>query len=79
LKHRMNGVVIADDSDQILFANAVFEEMTGTPRDGIIGIKVEDDQSIVETQKKSGRVVATAKTTVPPDGTTATIPLRRQR
>jgi sigma-B regulation protein RsbU (phosphoserine phosphatase) len=32
-----DGVVIADDSSQILFANAVFEEMTGTPRSEIIG------------------------------------------
>jgi phosphoserine phosphatase RsbU/P len=32
-----DGVVIADDSNQILFANAVFEEMTGTPRSKIIG------------------------------------------
>ena len=30
-------VVIADDSNQILFANAVFEETTGTPRSEIIG------------------------------------------
>jgi sigma-B regulation protein RsbU (phosphoserine phosphatase) len=32
-----DGVVIADESNQILFANAVFEEMTGTPRSEIIG------------------------------------------
>jgi phosphoserine phosphatase RsbU/P len=32
-----DGVVITDDSNQILFANAVFEEMTGTPRSEIIG------------------------------------------
>jgi phosphoserine phosphatase RsbU/P len=32
-----DGVVIADDSNQILFANAVFEEMTGTPRSEIVG------------------------------------------
>ena len=32
-----DGVVIADDSNQILFANSVFEEMTGTPRSEIIG------------------------------------------
>jgi PAS domain S-box-containing protein len=32
-----DGVIIADDSDQILFANAVFEEMTGIPRSEIIG------------------------------------------
>jgi sigma-B regulation protein RsbU (phosphoserine phosphatase) len=32
-----DGVVITDDSDQILFVNAVFEEMTGFPRSQIIG------------------------------------------
>jgi PAS domain S-box-containing protein len=32
-----DGVVIADDSNQVLFANAVFEEMTGIPRSEIIG------------------------------------------
>ena len=32
-----DGVVIADDSDQILFVNAVFEEMTGFSRSQVIG------------------------------------------
>jgi phosphoserine phosphatase RsbU/P len=32
-----DGVVIAGDSDQILFVNTVFEEMTGFPRSQIIG------------------------------------------
>ena len=32
-----DGVVILDDSDQILFVNSVFEEMTGIPRREIIG------------------------------------------
>ena len=32
-----DGVVIADDSEQILFVNAVFEEMTGIPRGQIVG------------------------------------------
>jgi PAS domain S-box-containing protein len=32
-----DGVVIADDCDQILFVNTVFEEMTGFPRSQIIG------------------------------------------
>ena len=32
-----DGVVIADESDQILFVNTVFEEMTGIPRSEIIG------------------------------------------
>src|ERR1700730_162153 len=32
-----DGVVIADDSGQILFVNTVFEEMAGIPRSEIIG------------------------------------------
>jgi len=32
-----DGVAIADESDQILFVNTVFEEMTGFPRSQIIG------------------------------------------
>jgi sigma-B regulation protein RsbU (phosphoserine phosphatase) len=32
-----DGVVIADDSERILFVNAVFEEMTGIPRSQIVG------------------------------------------
>ena len=32
-----DGVVIADEFDQILFVNTVFEEMTGIPRSEIIG------------------------------------------
>jgi sigma-B regulation protein RsbU (phosphoserine phosphatase) len=32
-----DGVVIADDSEHILFVNTVFEEMTGFPRSQIIG------------------------------------------
>ena len=32
-----DGVVIADETDQILFVNTVFEEMTGIPRSEIIG------------------------------------------
>src|SRR5580700_7135191 len=32
-----DGVVIADESEQILFVNAVFEEMTGIPRGQIVG------------------------------------------
>jgi sigma-B regulation protein RsbU (phosphoserine phosphatase) len=31
------GVVIADESDRFLFVNTVFEEMTGIPRDEMIG------------------------------------------
>src|ERR1035438_10056286 len=31
------GVLIADDSDRIFFVNTAFEEMTGSPRDEIIG------------------------------------------
>jgi sigma-B regulation protein RsbU (phosphoserine phosphatase) len=32
-----DGVIVADDSDQILFVNTVFEELTGFPRSQIIG------------------------------------------
>src|SRR5271168_960598 len=32
-----DGVVVADESEQILFVNAVFEEMTGIPRGQIVG------------------------------------------
>ncbi|MFZ0523780.1 MAG: SpoIIE family protein phosphatase [Candidatus Acidiferrales bacterium] len=32
-----DSIVIADDSDQILFVNTVFEEMTGIPRRQIVG------------------------------------------
>ncbi len=32
------GVVIADESDQVLYANDVFEEMTGISRDDIVGL-----------------------------------------
>ncbi|MFZ0882478.1 MAG: SpoIIE family protein phosphatase [Candidatus Acidiferrales bacterium] len=32
-----DSIVIADDSDQILFVNTVFEEMTGIPRSQIVG------------------------------------------
>jgi sigma-B regulation protein RsbU (phosphoserine phosphatase) len=31
------GVLIADDCDRILFVNSVFEEMTGIPRDQVVG------------------------------------------
>jgi sigma-B regulation protein RsbU (phosphoserine phosphatase) len=31
------GVLIADDCDRVLFVNSVFEEMTGFPREAIIG------------------------------------------
>ena len=33
------GVIIADESNQILFANSVFVEMTGISREDLIGIK----------------------------------------
>jgi PAS domain S-box-containing protein len=37
LEELNEGVLIADDCDDILFVNSVFEEMTGVPRDEIIG------------------------------------------
>ena len=54
------GVLIADDCDRILFVNAVFEEMTGVPRDEIVGkdagklyYKPEDFAILEERRKKT--------------------------
>lgn len=47
-------------------------DVSGSPYFDTISIKAEDDRSIVETRKKGGKVVATSKTTVSPDGATAT-------
>ncbi len=34
------GVIIADDCPQIIFANANFEEMTGIPRSEFLGFEL---------------------------------------
>jgi len=54
--------VKADGSDQTV---------TGHPYFNSVSIKVVDDRTIEETDKKDGKTVATSKTTVSPDGKTA--------
>jgi hypothetical protein len=56
-------------------ADGTDQTVPATPYVDAISIKVEDDHSILETQKKNGKVVGTAKTTVSTDGTTATFEL----
>lgn len=61
-----DGVAIADESGQILFVNAVFEEMTGFPRSQIIGrnarqlyLQAEESafaQALNKKAKEMGRV-----------------------
>ena len=55
-----DGVLITDDSGQVLFANAVFEEMTGIARSEIIGrdgshiyLEAEDYARLLEIQKNT--------------------------
>jgi hypothetical protein len=48
------------------------QPVTGHPYFDSVAIQVVDDHTIQETDKKAGKVVATAKTTVAPDGATAT-------
>jgi hypothetical protein len=48
------------------------QSVGGNPYYDAISIKVVDDHTIEETKKKGGRVVATSKTTVSPDGSSAT-------
>jgi len=54
--------VKADGSDQTV---------TGHPYYNSVSIKVVDDRTIEETDKKDGKTVVTSKTTVSPDGKTA--------
>lgn len=54
--------VKADGSDQAV---------TGHPYYNSVSIKVVDDRTIEETDKKDGKTVATSKTMVSPDGKTA--------
>jgi hypothetical protein len=49
------------------------QKVTGHPYYDTISIKVVDDRTVEETEKKGGKVVATSKTTVSPEGTTATV------
>ncbi|HEY8683243.1 MAG TPA: hypothetical protein VIM06_08730 [Rhodanobacter sp.] len=46
--------------------------VTGHPYFDMMAVKVVDDHTIQETQKKAGKVVATSKTMVAADGKTAT-------
>ena len=54
--------VKADGTDQMV---------TGHPYYDSISVKVVDDHTTMETEKKDGKVVATSKTTVSADGSTA--------
>jgi len=47
-------------------------KVSGHPYFDMMAVKVVDDHTIQETQKKDGKVVATSKTVVAPDGKTAT-------
>jgi hypothetical protein len=51
-------------------ANGEDQKITGHPYYDTIAIKVVNDHEIEETDKKNGKVVATSKTTVSPDGKT---------
>ena len=46
-------------------------KVTGQPYFDTVAIKVVDDRTIEETDKKNGKTVVTSKTTVSPDGTKA--------
>ncbi len=47
------------------------QSIAGNPYYNAISIKIVNDQIIEETQKKNGKIVATSKTTVSPDGNSA--------
>jgi hypothetical protein len=47
-------------------------KVTGDPYSDSISVKVVDDRTIEQTYKKDGKIVATSKTTVSPDGNTLT-------
>jgi hypothetical protein len=46
--------------------------VTGHPYYDSVSVQVVDDRTIIETDKKDGKVVTTSKVTVAPDGKTAT-------
>lgn len=52
-------------------ANGEDQKVTGHPYFDMMAVTVVDDHTIQETQKKDGKVVATSKTVVAPDGKTA--------
>jgi len=48
------------------------QKVTGHPYYDTVSIKIVDDRTVEETEKKNGKTVITSKTTVSPDGNTAT-------
>jgi hypothetical protein len=48
------------------------QKVSGNPYHDSVSIKVIDDHTIEETDKKDGKIVSTSKQTVSPDGNTAT-------
>ncbi len=52
-------------------ANGQDQKVTGQPYFDTVAIKVVDDRTIQEIDKKNGKIVITSKTTVSPDGTKA--------
>jgi hypothetical protein len=54
-------------------ADGADHPVSGHPYYDSVSIKVLDDRTIEEVDKKNGKTVATTKTTVSPDGKTATI------
>src|SRR5271157_230635 len=52
-------------------ADGTDQSVKGHPYMDTVAIKVVDDQTIEETDKKGGKVVTTSKTVVSPDGKTA--------
>lgn len=55
-----------------IMANGEDQKVTGHPYYDMVAVKVVDDHTVQETNKKDGKVVATSTTTVAPDGKTAT-------
>jgi len=53
-------------------ADGTDQKVTGHPYYDMMAVKVVDDHTIRQTQKKSGKVVTTSTTTVAADGKTAT-------
>ena len=53
-------------------ADGTDQKVTGHPYYDMVSVKVLDDHTVIETDKKDGKVVATSKTTISSDGKTAT-------
>jgi hypothetical protein len=54
-------------------ANGTDQPVTGHPYYDTVAIEVVNDHEVKETDKKDGKIVATATTTISPDGNTATV------